>query len=155
MNIKKLFMAFAIVAMSLISSIAYAGTFVNVQSTTSTKGNISGTLTVKMGDHTNSFTNFSDLTVTENADNTIDIKINNLQIGSMPGKISIDAEGVSLNDTEEEYTDVVTFKFISTSYYDANIKASKVNGKIIFSIVTLNAKYLGVPFTANVEFVQD
>lgn len=155
MNIKKLFMAFAIVAMSLISSIAYAGTFVNVQSTTSTKGNISGTLTVKMGDHTNSFTNFSDLTVTENADNTIDIKINNLQIGSMPGKISIDAEGVSLNDTEEEYTDVVTFKFISTSYYDANIKASKVNGKIIFSIVTINAKYLGVPFTANVEFVQD
>lgn len=155
MNIKKLFVAFAIVAMSLISSIAYAGTFVNVQSTTSTKGNISGTLTVKMGDHTNSFTNFSDLTVTENADNTIDIKINNLQIGSMPGKISIDAEGVSLNDTEEEYTDVVTFKFISTSYYDANIKASKVNGKIIFSIVTINAKYLGVPFTANVEFVQD
>lgn len=155
MNIKKLFMAFAIVAMSLISSIAYAGTFVNVQSTTSTKGNISGTLTVKMGDHTNSFTNFSDLTVTENADNTIDIKINNLQIGSMPGKISIDAEGVSLNDTEEEYTDVVTFKFISTSYYDANIKASKVNGKNIFSIVTINAKYLGVPFTANVEFVQD
>lgn len=59
MNIKKLFVAFAIVAMSLISSIAYAGTFVNVQSTTSTKGNISGTLTVKMGDHTNSFTNFS------------------------------------------------------------------------------------------------
>lgn len=155
MNIKKLFMAFAIVAMSLISSIAYAGTFVNVQSTTSTKGNISSTLTVKMGDHTNSFTNFSDLTVTENADNTIDIKINNLQIGSMPGKISIDAEGVSLNDTEEEYTDVVTFKFISTSYYDANIKASKVNGKNIFSIVTINAKYLGVPFTANVEFVQD
>ena len=155
---KKIFlMLLAIVAMAMAPSIMMAASFNDAAPMSVVKaGNISGTLEVQMGSHTNSFSNFSDLTVTENSDNTINITINNLQIGSMPGKISIDAKNVPLDGTTDEYTEVVTFKFIGTSYYDAEITAKKDdNGKLYFKITTIDATYLGVPFTAIVEFTQD
>ena len=95
---KKIFlMLLAIVAMAMIPSTMMAASFNDAAPLNVVKaGNISGTLDVQMGSHTNSFTNFSDLTVTENSDNTIN-----------------------------------------------------------FTITTIDATYLGVPFTAIVEFTQD
>ena len=61
-----------------------------------------------------------------------------------------------LDGTTDEYTEVVTFKFLGTSYYDAEIMAKKNDdGKLYFEITTKDAKYLGVPFTAIVKFTQN
>lgn len=151
------FMLLAVVAMVMMPSTMMAASLNEAAPMSVVKaGNISGTLDVQMGSHTNTFTNFRDLTVTENSDNTINITINNLQIGSMPGKISVNAKNVPLDGTTDEYTEVVTFKFLGTSYYNADIMAKKNDdGKLYFEITTKDATYLGVPFTAIVKFTQN
>lgn len=148
-------MAIAIVAMAIMPNSVNASTF-DGASTMSTNGNISGTLTVQMGSRTSTFSNFSDLTVTDNGDGTIDIIIDELQIGSMPGKISVNAQSVPTDGSTNLYEGAVEFKLLLASEYDANISANiDSNGKISFTIETVDAKYLGVSFTANVDFVQD
>lgn len=156
MNKKVFLMTLVIAALAFVPCLSFANGLGKSLSVASSNGSISGTLSVEMGSHTNTFTNFSDLTVVENDDNTIDIVIKNLQIGSMPGKISVDASSVPLDGVFSTYSEVVTFKFIGTSYYDAKIKASKTSeGKITFRLETVDAKYLGVSFTANIEFTED
>ena len=113
---------------------------------------IYGTLYVTMGSSSSTVENFA-INVTNNED-YIDINIPAFKIGKMPATVAVDASDVELG-TEQTYSDVVTFQLITTKHYDANISADyDENGALSFTLETVDACYLGVPFTANIEFVQ-
>ncbi|MEG0038598.1 MULTISPECIES: calycin-like domain-containing protein [Bacteroides] len=95
--------------------------------------------------------------VTANADGTINLYIAPFKIGKMPGKISIDAKNISVdsngsfNMTVSE-TVILTLPIFTPALFNAQISGTISGNRLTYSVATIDASYLLVPFTAIVEF---
>lgn len=149
---KLFFTAVALIGMTVLSGHVFAGEAneaENKSATTST--DYTGTLAVDMNGKTSSISPFV-TKITENPDGTVNIFVPEFKVGKMPGTIKIDAKNVKSDGTENSYPQAVILKILGfPRTYDAKISATRSGNSISYS-VTVDATYLGFPFTAIVTF---
>jgi len=94
-------------------------------------------------------------TVTDNGDGTINITLDEFKVGKMPGYISVEANNIPVTGSsfnESLVENAVKLRIISTSSFDASIAGTYDGTNLVFTVSTVDAKYLGVSFQAIVTF---
>lgn len=145
---KILFLTFMLLGMVTMSTVNAATNAITATQAATTYYN--GTLTTKMASgkvHTT--TNFQNSYITSDGTFGID----EFRIGSMPGTITVSAPNFIADGETRTYSDAVALSLFGgeANYYDAEISATLVDGKLVYHIET-KAKYLGISFTAVVDF---
>ena len=96
--------------------------------------------------------------VTDNGNGTINLELKEFKVGNMPGTIRVKSNNIEVENDGSfnmlEMSDVVILKIlgISEKTFDADITGSFNNGSLTFTVKTVDAKYLGIPFEAIVTF---
>lgn len=143
---------FSIVAMS---NKAFAIDEVNIISSVNDTKEIPGTLTrVYMNGEKQTGQEVT-ATVTDNGNGTIDLTLEKFKVGSMPGYISVEAYEIPVSSGNFNVPivyDAVKLKIIGTSSFDASVVGTYKDGSLSFTVQTVDAKYLGIPFEAIVSF---
>ncbi|MCP3895246.1 MAG: hypothetical protein GY706_11540 [Bacteroides sp.] len=93
----------------------------------------------------------------KNADGTISLRIDPFKVGKMPGEISINAKSINVDSRGSFNTTVseaVIFKLLlfKPTRFTAQISGTVSGNTLTYSVTTIDASYLLVPFTAIVEF---
>ena len=154
MSKRILFIMFALLSVVAFSNKALANSDVDLNTLSETK-EISGILTrVYMNGEKQTGQEVT-ATVTDNGNRTIDLTLEKFKVGSMPGYISAEAYDIPIklgNFNVPVVYDAVKLKIIGTSSFDASVVGTYNDGNLNFTVHTVDAKYLGIPFEAIVTF---
>lgn len=92
--------------------------------------------------------------VTENTDGSFNIKIPAFQVGSMPGTITINATDLdNSGNFNKRCSKAVILTILGIkSKFDAQVSGNIVGNTLSFSVTTVGATFLGIPFSTEVHF---
>lgn len=102
--------------------------------------------------------------LTKTSEGVYTVELGEFQVGSMPGSIQILAPNVNVASDGSfnmpAMNKIVVLRLfglsISTKKFNANLSGNLLSdGKLKFTVETVNAKYLGIPFTAIVTFEEN
>ena len=155
-------LAMALFGMTAISSSLSAGEaydgFSSATVAESVEGNYNGSLDyVNMNGSVKDPVQNITAEVTENADGSFNIKIPAFQVGSMPGSITINATDLDNSGNFNKLcSKAVTLRLLGIGFteksFDAQVSGSIVGNTLSFTVTTVGATYLGIPFSAEVHF---
>ncbi|MCH3995590.1 MAG: calycin-like domain-containing protein [Prevotella sp.] len=156
---KSFILAIALFGMTSLSGSLFAGELYNGFSSTtvaeSVEGNYNGSLNyVNMNGSVKDPVPNITAQVTENTDGSFNINIPAFQVGSMPGSITVNATDLdNSGNFNKTCNDAVILTILGIkSKFDAQVSGSIVGSTLNFSIITVGATYLGIPFSAEVHF---
>ena len=94
--------------------------------------------------------------ISTNTDGTINLNLPPFKVGKMPGSIAIDAKGIKVDDKGEFNAMVkksMLFKMLFETKYDTKIVGRIVADTLVYSVATIDAKYVGVGIDTKMQFL--